>query len=126
MVLIPEILAICFHSLSILLGLFLVKRHEDIFTRELSPKPHRYCVDFIEGVYVVVVLSIMTNLWFIYNQTMWMVEGYSKSLNPMVYLQWMWYHTGTGVVVSLLHLVIHWLLSNYKKTRTQVKTNWKL
>lgn len=114
-----EISSLLFHTVSLVLGLYLVKKHEDIFTREFTPKKTRFCIDFIEGVYLVVVLLMIMNFWFIYNQTVWIVKDYDKDLKPMVYLQWMRYHTGTGIVVSLLHLVIHWLLNTYKKCKQQ-------
>ena len=129
-VLIPEVLSIFFHSLSFLLGLMVVKKNEALFTREEAPKKCWFTVDAIEAIYIVVVLSLITNIWFIYNQIDWMVGEYDKNLKDMIYLQWMWYHVGTGISVCMLHLTIHWFLKNIKVTTTteqqQEKTNWKL
>lgn len=113
--LVPEILAICFHGLSLLLGCYVVWKNEDIFTRKTKPKKKFHTVDKIEITYFVVILSLIMNLWFLFNQVDWMFGGYSSSLKTNVYLQWMWYHVGTGVSVCLLHITVHWLLEKIKK-----------
>jgi len=124
---VAEVLALLTHFLSFILGLVVVSKHEKIFTRQETPKKCWYFVDSIEIIYFVVVLSLVTNIWFIYNQIGWMAGNYDQNLKDVVYLQWMWYHTGTGFSVCMLHLTIHWFL---KKVRLQEikrdKTNWKL